>query len=179
MRGFAEQARHEGVTPWVVGTSFHVAINFRLGLLLAPSQRKFQKVSGSPLLRLLLVQDVLQQVFVPLDKPLAVNLSMLYLLLAIALDTLQQRLEGKRLLFGEVLLLAVQCLSHFLLEVGVFKRLQFVDAAAHFLGVVVLLDREVDLLLLPERDQVFTWIEFELAFNSFGQQKDFLALLRL
>ena len=56
------------------------------------SKCETQESVGSALLGGLLLQDILEQVFIPLNQSLTVLLAMLDLFFAVALDALEQRL---------------------------------------------------------------------------------------
>jgi len=59
-------------------------------LFFALSKREAKESVGSSLLGGLLLQDILEQVFIPLNQPLTVLLTMLDLFLTVALDAFQQ-----------------------------------------------------------------------------------------
>jgi len=98
-----EEAGHGRVTHWVVFLLLHVFLDVFGSLLLPLAESKLQEVVRSPLLGRLLLEYVLQEVLIPLDQPLRVDLTMLNLLLPVPLDALKEGLEALLLLVSQLL----------------------------------------------------------------------------
>ena len=92
MADLSEEARHGGVINWVVFLLLQVSLDVLGGLLLSLAECELQEVVRSPLLGCLLLEDVLQEVLIPLDQSLRIDLTMLDLLFSISLDALQEGL---------------------------------------------------------------------------------------
>ena len=90
VRNFTEKSGHQRIAQRVVRSVVHLLPNLFLCFLLAAPKSELQKLGGPPLLGRLLLEDVLEQVSIPLDQPLTVCLAVLDLLFAVALDPLHQ-----------------------------------------------------------------------------------------
>jgi len=109
---FAEEARHQRVLKRVVRALRHLGADLGFAFLLTATKRELQEHAGAALLSCLLLEDVLEQIFVALDKPLRVGLTVFDLLLAVALDALHQRLHRQVLLCAHLSRLTLHLLHH-------------------------------------------------------------------
>ena len=123
----------------------------------------------------------MQQVFVPLDQSLRVNLSVLDLLFSISLDSLKKRLQTLLVLLSELLHLSDQGHLQILVHDFSFILLLFFDHVAHRVRFIVVLDREEYLFLLAHLDQILaiTLLEKESLGDPFFMEYKFLLLLDL
>ena len=85
----SEQSWHERVTFWIVGfePSFYLFLNFFIGFFFALSKRVFEEIFSPSLFGGLLFEDVRKQIFISLNQPLGIDLSVLNLFFSIPLDT--------------------------------------------------------------------------------------------
>ena len=90
---FAEEAGHQRVRLGIIITVPHILHYLLVRLLLSFPERILQEVLGAPFLRPLLLQNVVQQILVPLYEPIGVHLPVLDLLLSVALDSSEQCLH--------------------------------------------------------------------------------------
>ena len=88
----ALEAWQKLILNWVVRLFSKLLIQFSFGLFLTLAECILKELIRTTLLHGLLLQNILQQVLVPLDEPLRIDLPVLYLLLTVSLDALQQRL---------------------------------------------------------------------------------------
>lgn len=101
MVGFPEQPGHKGITAWIVLLPVQLAHDLSLRFLFSTSESEFEEHGRAALLSGLLVQDVLEQVFVSLDQSLRIDLAVLHLLFPISLNPLEQRLQSECLLSAQ------------------------------------------------------------------------------
>ena len=111
-------------------------------------------VQGPLCLRRLLVQQVVQNVFVSLDEPLRVLLSVLQLLVPVALDPLEQRRQGQLLGVSQLGFLLLQDSLHLGLQLVPFKFLKQVRLHLDLLGLFIALDPDKLGLLVAQLEQV-------------------------
>ena len=88
----ALEAWQKLILNWVVRLFSELLIQFSFGFFLTLAECILKELIRTTLLHGLLLQNILQQVLVPLDEPLRIDLPVLYLLLTVSLDALQQRL---------------------------------------------------------------------------------------
>ena len=103
MADLPEETRHLSVTHWVVFLLLHVSLDVLSSLFLAFAESKLQEVVRSPLLRRLLLENVLQEVLIPLNESLRIDLTMLDLLFSVSLDALEEGLQALLLLVPQLL----------------------------------------------------------------------------
>lgn len=89
---------------WELGRRLRVRCRVQLGdfVKTCHTQRLFQVIERPFRLSVLLVQQVVENVFVSLDEPLGVLLTVLKLLIAITLDALEKSGKGKLLLMSQL-----------------------------------------------------------------------------
>lgn len=90
---FSEKTRHQRVRFWVIAALFDIGFNHLLSFFFTFAQSVLQKVVSSSLLSGLLFEDVVKQIFVALDKPGAILLSVFDLFFAISLNSSEQSLK--------------------------------------------------------------------------------------
>lgn len=147
-------SRHQAVVHWIVFSLDHLFLDLAFCLLFPAAQRILEKFLSAALFGGLLLKDVLQQILVPLHKPLRVNLPVSHLLLSVTLDALEQSLECVLLLLCQFLaFLGEVNLKFLLVRLGV-KKLLFLDGLTSGLGLVVVTHCEVDLLLFAHLNDV-------------------------
>ena len=87
-----EKSWHQGVVLRVVAPGAHIVLERFCVLFFAFAEGEPEEGIGAALLGGLFLEDILEEVFIPLNQSLTVLLAMLHLFFAIALDALQQRL---------------------------------------------------------------------------------------
>ena len=178
---FSEQTGHVNLCVGVILFLLNLPFELLLRLFLPLAESELKEVLRPSLLCRLLLKDVLQQVFVPLDKPLRIDLPVLHLLLPITLDPFEQGLQ--------TLLLLLPQLVHFLhqghlqiltLHLSLVPLL-LLDHHPHGLGLVVVLDCEVNLLLFAHFNKVLasTLLVQEVFLDLLLLKHQFLLLLDL
>ena len=116
MRGLALEAGQEGIFDEVLRLLANLLDELSLTLFLALAEGVLEELLSAALLHSLFLKNVLEQVFVALYEPLGVDLSVLDLFFAVALDALQQRLQTLLVLLAKLLHLAQQSLSEVLVH---------------------------------------------------------------
>lgn len=94
-----------------------VVVEFALKILRSGrgsrTKRHSQELICSPSLHVLFVEQVQQQILVPLDEPLRIDLSMFELLISVPLNSLQQSTQRLLLLLPQQSFLLLHSLLHF------------------------------------------------------------------
>jgi len=127
----------------------------------------------------LFVQDVLKQVFIALNQPMRVSLSVLDLLLSVSLNSFEQSLQALVLLFTECCNLSIQTLLHLHRKQLLFFILLSLCLLAVELSLVVLAHCKMHFFLLALLEHFFAWFELELELGDvrFFEAHQFLLLL--
>lgn len=154
MADLPEEAGHRSVTHGVVFLLLHLSLDVLGGLLLPLAEGKLQEVVRPPLLGRLLLEDVLEEVLIPLDEPLGVDLAMLDLFFSVPLNALEEGLEALLLLLSQLLHLLEEGQLEVLVLDLCLVHLLLLDHHPHRLCLVVVFDGKVDLLLLSHLDKV-------------------------
>lgn len=155
MLHLAEKSRHQSVCLWIILPLLHLLADFAFAFLLSAAKGKPQKLVSTSLLSRLLDQDVGEEVFVALYESLRVHLAVFDLFFSVALDALEETLECLLLsvlqlfqLFGQGLLEFSSC------NLSLQDLLLFYHNA-HPLGLIVVLNSEVNPFLLLHVDELF------------------------
>ena len=89
MIDFSEETWHLRVCSWVIFLILHLLLELIFGFLFSLAKCELKEIVCPSLFCRLLLEDVLEKVLVPLDKPLGINLSVLDLLFSISLDAFE------------------------------------------------------------------------------------------
>ena len=137
---FTRQTGHEGVLVRVVLLLLQVQCQLLLRFFFSLAEGVLEELLGATLLHGLLFEDILQQVLVPLDQTLRIDLSVLDLLLSIALDPLKQCLEALLVLLSELLHFSDEGHLKILVHDFSLKLFLLFDHISHSICFVIVLD---------------------------------------
>ncbi len=158
---FALKSRHESVLSWIVRLFFDLFAKLFFCFLLTFAQCILEELLRPSLLHGLLLQNVLQQVFVSLNQSLWVDLSVFDLFFTISLDALQKSLQRLLMLLPQFFHFSHQChlqiFIHYICLIG-FLLLYH---RTHSIRLIVILHTEEDLFLLAHLNQTLAIALFQ------------------
>jgi hypothetical protein len=150
-----EQSWHQSIILRIILLACHFLLDVIVTFLFTLAKGVPEEVLGPTALSCLLFQDVSDQVLVPLQESVRINLPMPYLLLPVSLDAAQQCLKLVLLPLKERSFFLGELLVQLTLHAVDFFLFQFSTDYLYFFSVHVVFDAEVDLLLLPEFNDLF------------------------